>query len=537
MLLAYNLTASPLALVVGGTIPAATALNPFPALNVTAELAGLSQAQYTSLQAQVTAGQVRFQWSGLPEYNTYSLVVEAPNLELSALPLSFYADGTLGDDNNPGTQALPFKTLSRLLQAVPVGYRNGVLLNMAPGNYAWDASAGSILNNMYGGIDTGAPPVLVGAYSVVAGPFTVTAVNADGSIECTTGLTVDQYFGVPRLTVVSGPGAGVTRMCAGNTTTALLPNAPLTGVAAGSVVQLETPSVFVNMTNAFTLTNSILGAKGIAFVGGNSSGNIALTEYGMMRCEGCIFDFSTVGSITIARCGRLENSTTFAWNILGANNPFSSSRPNGIFFKGRVAQASLINIFNQGALLGQHLFQNCDLVANTECYVSLSGTHSRNSSFTVADLSYLSIGGSSSTARGQLNGNRTGTGWVLGAFDGAVIERCHLLDITNCAGNAIQLGQDAAPTSTTFLGYGGARANIGDVGGSAGNTGVGIALTKNSYAIIDGVSGAANTAVTGTGGDVKGRLTAQTYATVRTADGSGIKGYTDGYLNRIEPPV
>lgn len=82
-LLAYNLTGAPLTLAAGNpTVPdlPASAAPPArgPAVNVTAELDGLSAGDYTALQVQVDAGDVQFVWDGTPNYDTGDLEAESP---------------------------------------------------------------------------------------------------------------------------------------------------------------------------------------------------------------------------------------------------------------------------------------------------------------------------------------------------------------------------------------------------------------------------------------------------------------------------
>ena len=94
-LFAFNLTTSPLTLSAGNpapTLEASTVVGQRgPVYNVTSELrpnltvdpahgksGGLTGANYVTLQAQVTAGSVAFEWSGDPEYLTTGLTVSGP---------------------------------------------------------------------------------------------------------------------------------------------------------------------------------------------------------------------------------------------------------------------------------------------------------------------------------------------------------------------------------------------------------------------------------------------------------------------------
>ena len=126
-LFAYNLTGSPVALAAGSpivTVPASAAPPARgKAYNVTAEIrpnltvdpvngktGGLAASAYVLLQAQVTNGQVVFEWTSEPEYLTPGLIVstpgdEDPNLvKQTTAVLHVYADGTFGNNANSGLQ-------------------------------------------------------------------------------------------------------------------------------------------------------------------------------------------------------------------------------------------------------------------------------------------------------------------------------------------------------------------------------------------------------------------------------------------------
>lgn len=76
-LIAYNLTGSPLVLAAGNpavTLPASTvAPSRGPAMNVGAELRDLNGGEYASLQVQVAASLVDFEWDGDPDWVTPGL--------------------------------------------------------------------------------------------------------------------------------------------------------------------------------------------------------------------------------------------------------------------------------------------------------------------------------------------------------------------------------------------------------------------------------------------------------------------------------
>lgn len=78
-LLAFNLTGAAVTLAAGNPVRDIPASAAPPArgaaVNVTSELRGLTGANYTALQAQVTAGTLQFEWTAEPEYDVTNLVI------------------------------------------------------------------------------------------------------------------------------------------------------------------------------------------------------------------------------------------------------------------------------------------------------------------------------------------------------------------------------------------------------------------------------------------------------------------------------
>jgi len=135
-LLAYNKTLSPLVLAAGGvTLPASTAAGvrgkPF---NVTAEFKPLLAPAFALLQAQVDAGSCEYEWTGLPEYATATLVVGSAQTDVSDLPIEVYVDPVGGNDNNPGTPTSKVQTFLKAWSLMPVGRMKRRIFLVA-GNY------------------------------------------------------------------------------------------------------------------------------------------------------------------------------------------------------------------------------------------------------------------------------------------------------------------------------------------------------------------------------------------------------------------
>jgi hypothetical protein len=77
--------------------------------------------QFAALQAQVALGYVQYEWTGLPEFNVYTLVVGSAQEDISDLNVEIYVDPVGGDDANPGTPTSPVQTFPRALALMPAG--------------------------------------------------------------------------------------------------------------------------------------------------------------------------------------------------------------------------------------------------------------------------------------------------------------------------------------------------------------------------------------------------------------------------------
>lgn len=131
-LLAYNKTTSALLLAAGNpapTLPASTSAGARgPAMNVTGELSGLTAANYTSIQAQVTAGSVEFEWTTVPEYlmvQTSGSWMEVGGIaaEVAEEPVTIYVNGGTGSDSNLGTATSPLATFIEAHKRLPLTWK------------------------------------------------------------------------------------------------------------------------------------------------------------------------------------------------------------------------------------------------------------------------------------------------------------------------------------------------------------------------------------------------------------------------------
>ena len=135
-LYAYNKTTSALVLAAGGkTLPASTAVGvrskPF---DVSGEFKTLTSGQFASLQAQVAAGSCEYEWTGLPEFNTYTLVAGSASADFGELDEIIYVS-TTGNDANPGTSALPLLTMKAAFAKVPAVWKKSMVIQFGLGTF------------------------------------------------------------------------------------------------------------------------------------------------------------------------------------------------------------------------------------------------------------------------------------------------------------------------------------------------------------------------------------------------------------------
>lgn len=110
-LVAYNLTGSPVTLTGTTTILPASAAPPArgAGINVTSELRNLSSGAFAALQAQA-GGVVEYRWTGVAEFNTYSLTVEVGSTKPTTAALVWHVETTGNDLTGDGSVGAPFAT-------------------------------------------------------------------------------------------------------------------------------------------------------------------------------------------------------------------------------------------------------------------------------------------------------------------------------------------------------------------------------------------------------------------------------------------
>lgn len=627
MLYAYNKTLGALPLPTASpvvTLPIATAAPSLgargEAFDVTDELSGLTAPQYADIQLRVAAGEVELEWStGIPEFNTYTLVVGQAAEEFAENDVAKFADPA-GLDSNPGTQTQPVLSYKKTLNLIPGAWRRSGLAFFGAGTYAYaELTNNKGISNPIG-LDA-SPLALVGAYSTLAsftsagvpltdGIITTTAtipplatgtatafavaasiVTLSGSFAAaiTAGLkagmsitqvgstspgnngtfllisvaagaltyintaavaeayagawdiTVDRYYGVPRMIVVGGAGVGQARGCAGNTANTLTPSQPFNGIDGTSVIELQTCSTVFSLTTIYNLAMSkLVGYKGIKFQGSSA----LFGDFAQATFEGCIMELT--GTFFLLRHARARSPFNFfEWAPLGANNPFSNAlRPFGVFFDMSPAVNPFnvlnVNVFQHAGLEGSHLFRNTMLGAQYFGHVGMSGVHGRNTSTLAVNggqafLNPSAFFGAPPFPRTTWKGKHPN--WTsFGTATSNAMFQMDRAQITDVGGTQaiFQLGGDTPAPPAFGFENSGARLSLGDITGLANNLPVAVRAMRGSRVTID--ANGVPTTLSSLGGDLKFQDPAdiRTFASVRVPDANGVKAYVDPYGNAVE---
>lgn len=223
--------------------------------------------------------------------------------------IEFFADAVNGNDANPGTQALPVKTvfrMSKLSQSIP--YYAGLMhLHFAPGTYPLDQDITSFLlparqgevNNATLARGNAQCLSFIGAYQNAGfGTRAVTAVTANSIADNTLVVAPDTIFGL-RIRMLTGAAAGRTFCIADNTVGGVLKtltdplNAPV--VAPGDQFVIERPSVVFQGNSPNNTVLEVLGSGNAAMIGIQID-NSAVEVIGgtIFNAETCMFTTAVI---------------------------------------------------------------------------------------------------------------------------------------------------------------------------------------------------------------------------------------------------
>jgi hypothetical protein len=218
-------------------------------------------------------------------------VVEVNGQEISgdiaSEDVDLYADPTIGNDANIGSQASPIQTFIALMDAKPAIYHRRLRfhLNVDPTTAAINTTkktyllSNQALQFLFPELEgkNAETPYMEGGFTNELGDLTATA-GTTSSLTTDQNLTLDQFKGAV-LKIVSGPGAGQERIIRGNT---VGPNSVVTPEVVftvqptnASVYRIGYPNVEIQFTQRllFLAPSQNLFMKGIKFkFVGNTNG-------------------------------------------------------------------------------------------------------------------------------------------------------------------------------------------------------------------------------------------------------------------------
>ena len=513
-LLAYNLTTAPLPLAAGvpiATLPASLSAGARgPALNVTGELLPLAAPAFALLQAQVAAGQVQYEWSGLPEYNTFSLIVGSAQEDVDDLDINIYVATAGGDDANPGTAALPLATQTEAFRRLPTAWKKAAIMHFASGTYiipggvnigSPDGPDASPLQIIGTPLDSGLGALVTDGASTSSAYVAATPATVDGSYR---GAFLRHVPTNSRILITDNTYA------AGLTTFNLLFNFGFP-VVAGEQFVVETPgTIFQNAPGAVQgyFSGGIFGV-GVADVKfandpGAPSGSLAIFKGdNVVGC--CHFDGVNGAQVQVVEGASLRaEGDSVRWS-----NAPSVPFPGFWTFAGAY--------FVNGGINYAMGFGNAFMVADNSAFglndmsrAFMNSVNTRTSSFRAdssCDLAFL--GGTIDTAPGDAVSYINNSNGSMYAFPG-------IFSIDNAGGNAVQIERNSSLQVVAPAG--------------AGNVGYGFNV-QNMSQLVTGIFGFGGlTSLTGALGDVLVGAVPKAYAALPYGEVNG-SGPT---LNRAE---
>lgn len=501
-LLAYNKTTSALPLAAGSpivTLPASsTAGARGSSVNVTAELQGLSSGNFALLQAQVAAGSVEYEWTGLPEFNTFTLVIGSAPVDVSDVAINLWADPATGVDGfGRGSQTAPLQTFEGMYAALPnSGYKGALRLNL---NITATTSAQSTAKKVYTLSNqslsflfptlvgaSGETPLIQGGFTNELGDLTATAGSAT-TLTTNQNLTLDQYKGA-LLFCISGTGSGnAPRIIRGNTAgpnSVITPEVSFTTPPdATTVYRICFPNVQVQFSQKvlwvappqnlifYGIEFVYTGTGTVDFGGGSMLGQAGA---GALQMFGCKFAFANGANKANFRTRGLTrmqlDGTQSYW--VGPNNPFSTDFQN---------TGNYIHSGNQVAVNhGSYMLWGATLIkdfASIQCqsdstFGLFNGTI-ENTLLVIGGNANANIAGASTALRARIR-LITGTAITFQVVargcgnNQATLDKIEFSDIT---GDMILCQTDAKP-------------NIGDVSVAGTNTGLGLKVLTGGKARV-----------------------------------------------------
>lgn len=340
------------------------------------------------------------------------------------------------------------------------------------------------------------------------------------------------------LECMTGANAGQRRMIRSNTTTRFVANTPFpSAITSGDTFNIERPNITLQYSAPLDLYGSTIGMVGVKFQCTAVGVTVFALNVDNVVTEGCEFDLS--GSDGLGRALNIIRTSYSTGNMSVQQLRDWQNDTSGIFSIARNGSGTFVhnaqNFLPQqgGQITGFFVLRSIQSLNFTNQGVggaaaavnSLQSLDAQRVTCSVQNGSVLILAAAVATYPSVWNGQYTNSA-SLGAmtFQNNSSGSLTGIGINNSGGDGILVQSGSSVSCDKLTG--------------TGNSGAGIHVDRHGYVQIDS-GGANDTTITGTAGDTKfGHPTVaniQTYATIRTADGNGVKGYQDTYLNRIEP--
>lgn len=316
-LFAYNKTVGALALPTASpvtTLPLASAASVAgtrgAAVNVTSELRSLSQPQYTAIQDLVNAGSVEFEWSNLPEYSVYPLMVGSSDAEFGENDIDFWLS-TSGNDASQGTAvSVPLLTMAKAQDLKPSVWYKHLRMNIGAGTFP-----------IKGGLSLSGGPK-----GLNASPETWIGTRADsglGTLAVGSATTLHITASSTPVPFRSGAGASITAVSGGAAASRTATVTGLTGMVAGDVNKYLFMSLATNQgNNGHFQIASVISATSVTIYSANGVVENTGLIYWQDSYRGGTLVFSKPTRVTCVAVASLVNNDNFTVNRNGYRTVF-----------------------------------------------------------------------------------------------------------------------------------------------------------------------------------------------------------------------
>ena len=230
--------------------------------------AGVAEA-YTGTYS--LPGLVQYEWTDLPEYNTFTLVAGSAQEDIVHIDQEIYVDGATGNDANPGTSALPVQTFDAGFNKMQAG-RKKRRIYVKAGTYTLD-TAGQLTKEYFfpapvGTVGLDAEPVVIIGDNVTVETGLIGAIVSGSRIFTRNTPAAPQVGGA--LLITNGAAAGRRLLIAfdDGTTITLLDQVGAGLVAGTTTFTIERPATIFNLTDGLiSFTGAPFALKNLKFTG------------------------------------------------------------------------------------------------------------------------------------------------------------------------------------------------------------------------------------------------------------------------------